>query len=136
MLLKRINALRRETAFRFSFWYGFIMVGLFTLCFMLFFPYAVLNLQHRTDKEIRVGIDELTSIYHSEGQRGLEEEFAWQAHALGAGNVCQSLLDSSGQVLFTSDILHWKELGVDMELLERAKQFGQGPTQMLAVIFV
>jgi heavy metal sensor kinase len=120
MLLEKINALRRETAFRFSFWYAFIMIGLFTLCFMLFFPYAVHNVQHRTDKEIRSGINELVNIFKSEGQKGLEEEFSWQAHALGAGNICQSLLDFSGRVLLTSDILHWKDLPVDMELLKRA----------------
>lgn len=96
------------------------MIGLFTLCFMLFFPYAVHNLQHRTDKEIRGWLDELINVFKAEGQKGLEEEFSWQAHALGAGNICQSLLDSSGRVLFTSDIQHWKELPLDLNLLNHA----------------
>jgi heavy metal sensor kinase len=109
-----------QIAFRLIFWYALTLILLFMISFWIFFPYAARSLEQRTEKDFNDELEEFVGIYKSQGQPGLTEEFREEVHALGAGNISQTILDDDGRVVFTCDDASWKKLPVHRDMLKRS----------------
>jgi signal transduction histidine kinase len=120
MTLKRIIALRQQISYRLISWYAVTLILLFTIAFVIFFPYAARSLERRTEKDLYDELEEFVGIYNSRGQPALTEEFMQEVKALGASNISQSILDAEGGIVFTSDAPSWKNLPVHREMLKQA----------------
>lgn len=118
MFFAKFNNLRRTLAFRLTLWYALLFVLSAVIVFVLFYILIASAIQQRTDDDLLAKRKELSGIYVLQGVEMLQRTAAFQALAAGEEKMFFRLFYKSGVVFYSSNMTHWKEVGIDRSAVE------------------
>lgn len=113
MFFARINNLHRTLAFRLTFWYALLFIFSAGVVFVLSYMLISSVIRQRTDDDLLSRRNEFARIYALEGIETLQRSAAFQAQAAGEKKVFYRLFYHSGVVFSSSNMTHWKGIGID-----------------------
>ncbi|MEJ2068521.1 MAG: HAMP domain-containing protein, partial [Deltaproteobacteria bacterium] len=126
MSLRKLLSLRRTLAFRLTLWYA----GIFTLCFLgafIFLYFLIItDIQNRTDQGLMDEGEEFASLLALKGVDELKTAMVLEAESEGVNKIFFRLMDSSGNVLGSSNAASWQKIGKDRGVLIHMEK-GAGP---------
>ncbi len=119
MLLEKISSLRHSLALRLTIWYA----GIFTLsslaAFFIFYFLMSSVSQLRTDHELSNEIAEFSSFFASKDMDAVKALINIEAESNGVGKIFVRIVNMDGEVLASSNMSSWKNIGADMGALTR-----------------
>jgi signal transduction histidine kinase len=111
MFLKRGNNIFGTVAFRLTLWYSTLLVALSLSVFSLVYIWLSANLLRGVDEMLLANAGEFVSIYQSQGIDSLKAEFQSEAVSEGIKRVFFRMLSPHWEILATSDMAYWKDIG-------------------------
>ncbi len=119
MLSEKIDSLRHSLAFRLTVWHAgiFTLVSLAAFCIFYFSLSSVNRL--RTDQNLSDELVEFSSFFHSKGMDAVKGLINIEAESNGVGDMFVRILNKDGEVLASTNMSSWKNIGPGMSALSR-----------------
>ena len=112
-------------ATRLSLWYALAFVSLLMVTLIISFMFTESILSQRMDEDLEEDIEELRLLFGAKGIDGVKEEIAREVSSDGEQDIFFRIYENEN-LLFTSDLSHWRGLVSDQE--EIAKVISTGET--------
>ncbi|MGA1979716.1 MAG: HAMP domain-containing sensor histidine kinase [Sedimentisphaerales bacterium] len=112
MFSKRGNNILSTVTFRLTLWYSILLAVLSLSVFIFVYIWMAISLQHNLDKVLLDDAKEFRSIYERDGIDSLKKEFQLEATYEGVKRVFFRMFSPQLDVLATSDMKHWKDIGL------------------------
>jgi heavy metal sensor kinase len=124
MFFDKINKLRYTLAFRLTLWYAVLFILSAGIVFILFYMLIGAAIEQRTDEDLLQRRSTFSSIYALQGVDMLQRTAAFQALAAGEKKLFYRLFYPSGVVFSSSNMRHWKSIGIDYAAVEALLEKG------------
>lgn len=111
MFSKRGNNIFSTVTFRLTLWYSILLAALSLSVFVLVYIWMAISLQRNLDKVLLDDAKEFRLIYERDGIDSLKKEFQLEATCEGVKRVFFRMFSPQMEVLATSDMEHWKDIG-------------------------
>jgi signal transduction histidine kinase len=111
-------------ALRLTLWYGGVFSLTSALAFGLLLALVVSAIEENTDQGLREDAAELTALWRSLGQEGLESGIREEVRGEGADKVFFRLWDGAGRLLLSSDMSFWPGLDALPEIPDGLANIG------------
>lgn len=112
MSLKRLIDLRHTVAFRLAFYYSAIFTASFFAAILIFYLILDASLQRMHDRELKGDLVRMTYILKTSGFSELKETIRNEAESKGIREIFMRVLSGDGQVLYSTDMTHWRSIGI------------------------
>jgi heavy metal sensor kinase len=118
MFFDLINRIRHTLAFRLTLWYAVIFIASAAIVFVLFYMQIAATIERRIDGDLRRQRSELSRVYALQGIAMVQRSAAFFAQSAGEKKVFFRLFYDSGVVFSSSNMNHWKEIGIDRNAVD------------------
>lgn len=110
---------RRSLSGRLTLWYGALFAVSLLSCLALCYALLSLTLRQKADDELRTRADTLSAVYQARGPDALRRVMVIEAQAAGERRVFFRLLYATGIAFSSSNMAHWRDIGVSREAIAR-----------------
>ncbi|MDP2724695.1 MAG: ATP-binding protein, partial [Syntrophales bacterium] len=119
MSLKKPSRFWNRLTFRLTVWYAGIFALSSLIAFVLFYALITSVIRERTDQELVNQAGKFSTVLQEQGI-GAVEDFAFlETQEAGVRKVFFRLLYPTGQAFSSSNMSHWKDIGVHKAAIER-----------------
>ena len=119
MSLKKPSLFRNRLSFRLTVWYAGIFTVSALIAFLLFYTFITSVIQERTDQELLNQAGKFSSVLQEQGIEAVEDFAILEAQEAGVRKVFFRLLYPTGQAFSSSNMSHWKDIGVHKAAIEQ-----------------
>ena len=120
-------SLPNTLSFRLTFWYIISFVSLLLIALITLYVSINSTLNARINEDLQEEIIEFQNLYKSGGLDRITEEIQLEQESEDPEDFFIRILDSSGKIIFSSDLSHWNGLNVDKLALYHANSISEQP---------
>ncbi len=120
-------SLPNTLSFRLTFWYAISFVSLLLIALITLYASVNSTLNTRINEDLQEEITEYKNLYKMGGLDRVIEEIQLEQESEDPEDFFIRILDSSGKLIASSDLSHWKELTIDKLALYHTNEITDEP---------